>query len=508
MAGKLRHTIIGAIICVILLLAVLALEYAPRGPEQVKKLPDGSVLRLVKVSFGKRDTNYLPMGLLDRIKTKVFQTLPLTWNQRLFKGFVPPGSGGSTSDGTFHTNLDSLHIWITRRDATNGISTAGIERGVIVDDQGCEFPSTQSGGNYAPYVISRITTVYRPAKICDWLTFEAFPRHQRTFRLQLFSDDGKHLADFVVENPAPAPKPAHWTTRPVPMTNLNGDVAFTLADLRIKPTVNLAGRFAQLILSGIVGGGSTYQAPYVIAPEFRVLESGKASDEWQAEDMDLWDSSGNCASKFFGTDSLFLSPHEEAWKLVVKFYGTEHAVSASNTVVKLAGVKVPKRGEFIALDQDLNLAGVTVHPVALAGPGRILYANGTVKGASVVVSSFLGNYNPIDFTNVNGARAVALESMMPQLALRTGNLADDQRLTIRAVDGQGREYYAEDLALGGPAQLPQTNTPHYLELNQEFTLNLKQFTLNLPPEATNVDLYFCIHLAHTEDFIFKPPTNQ
>ncbi len=224
--------------------------------------------------------------------------------------------------------------------------------------------------------------------------------------------------------------------------------------------------------------------------------------------MDLWDSSGNCASKADGTDSLFLSPKQDAWKLAVKFYGTEHAASASNVVMKLAGVKVPKRGEFLALDQEWNVAGVALHPVALAGPGRVLYANGAVLSTSVLVPSFFGNYDPIDFTNFNGARAVTLASMMPQLAIRTGKLADDQRITIRAVDQQGREYYAESMMFGGPAQWPQTNIAHYLELNQAFVPNLVQFTLNLPPDATNVDLYFCVHHAHIEQFIFKPPTNQ
>ncbi len=273
MAGKLRYPIIGVITSAVLLLAVLALKYSPRGPVQVKKLPDGSVLRLVKVNFGKRDTNYIPMGLLDRVKTKLIQVLPPTWSRTLSKGFVYSSPGSSMSGGPVHTNLDSLHIWITRRNATNGMIAVGVRRGVIIDDRGCEFPESQLGETFGPYI--RSAGSMNLANLCNWLTFEAFPRNQRTFHLQLFSDSGERVADFVVENPAPAPKPAHWTTRPLPMTNLQGDTAFTLADVRIKPVFNLADRLAQMIL-GL--GSSTYQAPNVIAPKFRISESGKASE--------------------------------------------------------------------------------------------------------------------------------------------------------------------------------------------------------------------------------------
>ena len=506
MSGKVRYVIIGAVTLAVLALAALAL-FAPPGPVREKKLPDGTVIRVVKVSFGKRDLNYLPLRLLDRVKVELIRDLPAAWSRTLFKNTKPVSLGGSITGGPIHTNLDSLHIWITQRDTNNGLTTDGVLRGVIIDDEGTEFPSSQSGWNFGAYAPSLASPrgVRNLENLCDWLTFEAFPRQQKKFRLQLFSDDGKHLADFDIENPAPAPRLAHWNKRPVPMTNQEGDVAFVLSDVRIRPDSDLMRRLDQLILQS---PDPNYHAPLAIAPRLVVRESGKVSPEWQPGGMELWDSSGNCISKSDGSDSLYLSPREDAWKLLVKYYGSEHTSLASNTVAKIAGVKVPKPGEFVSLDHDWNLAGVAMHPVALAGPGRVSYSKGTVIGAAPLLKNFFGIIDPFDFTNINGASVFTLSSAMPQLSFRMARLADDQRLSVRAVDEQGREYYAESMVYGGPAQWPQTNSVHYLEMQTVFVPDAAQFTLNLPADATNVDLYFCIHNAHPEEFIFKPPTNQ
>ncbi len=97
----------------------------------------------------------------------------------LKKKFLPPPPpllGGWWTTGTpdaIHTNMDALQLWFTRRDTTNGLTNVGLFRGVIIDEAGCEFPSTQSGGNFASSPVMRALTQFvhsgPDASTCNWL---------------------------------------------------------------------------------------------------------------------------------------------------------------------------------------------------------------------------------------------------------------------------------------------------------------------------------------------------
>ena len=512
MSGKARCTTIGAVIISVLIVGGLAWKFRP--PVRTHKMPDGTVMRLEKIAFGKENTQYRPLSLREKARDLITGVLP----PALKKKFLPPPPpllGGWWTTGTqnaVHTNMDALQLWFTRRDATNGLTNVGLFRGVIIDEAGCEFPSTLSGGNFASSPVMRaLTRSYSgpDASTCNWLTFEAFPRRERRFRLQLLSQSGARLADFIIENPAPRPALAKWSTRSVPMTNFSGNTAFALtsASVRSQPTAGLGETLARMILPA---ANQNYRPSHAIVPTFEVLESGKLSPEWQADRIELWDSTGNCVSQTPGNENwLFLSPREPAWKLVVKFFGSEHAASASNAVTKLAAVPVPAPGEFMMLDRDLDVGGSIVHPVSVGGAGQIVYSNNLPIGASRLNDSL--RYNSVQYTNAAfGGQLMTLNSSTPELAFRLGStLNENQRLTVRAVDGQGREYYGQDWMYGGGGTSAQAKGMHYLDPNRlPRGMALVSLSLPLPPDVTNVDLYFCIHNSLTEEFIFKPPTNQ
>ena len=475
-------------------------------------MPDGTVMRLEKIAFGKPDHQYRPLTLREKARDLVVSVLPPALKKK-YSPTPPLNLGGWWTTGNssaIHTNMDALQLWFTRRDATNGLTNVGLFRGVIIDEAGCEFPSTQSGGNFSSSPILRtLTRSYNgpDASTCNWLTFEAFPRREKRFRLQLLTQSGVQLADFIIENPAPRPAPTNWPTRSLPMTNIHGDTTFALASVHSQPTTSLAETVAKIVLPA---ANHNYRPPQMIIPRFEVRESGNLSPEWQADSIELWDSTGNCVTQAPGNqDLLFLSPREPAWKLVVNFFGSEHAASASNAVTKMAAVPVPGPGEFMMLDRDLDVGGSIVHPISVGGPGQITYSNNLPVSASRLNDSL--RYNTVSYTNTGfGQQLMLLNSSTVQLAFRLGGtLREDQRLTVRAVDGQGREFYGQDWMYGGGGTSAQAGGIHYLNSNRmPRGLALVSLSLPLPSDVTNVDLYFSIHNAHPEQFIFKPPTNQ
>jgi hypothetical protein len=77
-------------------------------------------------------------------------------------------------------------------------------------------------------------------------------------------------------------------------------------------------------------------------------------------------------------------------------------------------------------------------------------------------------------------------------------------LTVRAVDGDGRSYYAEAWKTGRGGAV-ETNVVHYLD--QRRWADLQVLIVRLPPDVKTVDLSFCIHNPKTEEFVVKPPRN-
>ncbi len=82
-----------------------------------------------------------------------------------------------------------------------------------------------------------------------------------------------------------------------------------------------------------------------------------------------------------------------------------------------------------------------------------------------------GAYNSVAYTNAAfGGQLMTLNSSTPELALPAGQstLNENQRLTVRAVDGQGREYYGQDWMDGGGGTSAQAKCGmHYLDPNRQ-----------------------------------------
>jgi hypothetical protein len=191
----------------------------------------------------------------------------------------------------------------------------------------------------------------------------------------------------------------------------------------------------------------------------------------------------------------------------VKFFASEEAKTSSNAVWILRGIEVPGSGKYVRLGSAQDVAGAPLKVVNFAGPGDFVYSN----GVPVEVTRFKEDdktslteswYN--SGRNLNVPKYTA-QSTNHHLYVEVGDLTDDQRLTIRALDAQGRSYYAQEWFEWRPAE-PSRLPPgeiHYL--GKRYSQQAPFFTLDLPPDCKTVDLDFCVHSCFAPEYIFKPP---
>src|SRR5262249_49330460 len=110
-----------------------------------QRLPDGTTLRLQKVSFGKREP-FQPSSRLQQLKNKVMVLLQEKWKK------TPPKTSGLGRSSwnqlsIIHTNNDALQIWISRYDPVSSrYQDTTIQMAEILDAHGCPFLATQTGG--------------------------------------------------------------------------------------------------------------------------------------------------------------------------------------------------------------------------------------------------------------------------------------------------------------------------------------------------------------------------
>jgi hypothetical protein len=394
---------------------------------------------------------------------------------------------------TIHASNDALYVYITRRDADTGdYLDTGMRRVSLVDEHGCEFPSTQAGGEDD----GRLTTSAGSGSSVGWFRFEAFPRHEKSFRMLYFGQDGKVQAEFVLSNPAPPPTQTNnWVVEPLPITKANGDVSFKLTSLTISTN------------------GLRYWSlnPHSIVPKYEVREHGEISANWQPLNMELYDGSGNFASEMM-PDTRFLCTNEAAWKLRVKFFGSEQSSSASNATWTLRGLSVPAAGKFNVLSGSQELQGVEVKAVAFAGAGSFLYSNSIpLSGALLEGQVKLARIDSSWYGGPRGAMFAVhkVKGKTPHLFIELGAMTDEQRFTARATDDQGREFYGYELNQYTTTEPPKGKPGEINYLDVRYHSGDDFFlAFDLPDDAKTVDVTFCVHSCFAPEFIFKPPTGQ
>ena len=463
------------------------------------RLPDGTVLHLERVEYASHDDIHRTfdpsMGWWADLKGQAGLRLGGAFGQKVADSV----HGYLTSTGVdapFHTNIGSLRIWMVERSGMSGaLRDFEILSGEVVDDHGCVFRATSISGDYYGPSMGYPGHAYN-----SWLlTFEAFPRREGQFRLRVLEGKTKTWAEYGISNLAQVTHQIAWTTQPLPITRTDGGVEVILTAIDIK-----TNRPANGSLPGPAAFDST-NGPYAVVPRFEFRENGRPTAAWRAEGFELWDSSSNVTVTGYGFpgQSLFLCPQEPAWRLKAQCYGSEEAQTASNEVWAIRGVKVTAPGEISVNDTNHEFASTSVRWLAMTGPGAVDYSNGTPFAATNRPS--VDSTNAVKYTYQPGrGRVVTRISSGCQITLRVRGGDTGQALTVRAVDGDGRSYYAEAWKTGRGGVV-ETNVVHYLD--QRRWANLNVLIVRLPPDVKTVDVSFCIHNPKTEEFVVKPPRN-
>jgi hypothetical protein len=456
------------------------------GRSQERRLADGSVLKLEKISYGKGDT-FKPGGIVQRLKA----ILPRKFTSKIFKFNPYSGTSRGWSGNLNDTNKDALSFWFTRRDGSpEGYADVQLGFAEILDEHGCSFFAATAGGENDGTIV--VSNGY-PAGFC---VFQAFPRQDKTFRLRVYDRSSRFLAEFVVPNPAPiSTEKEKWIAEPLPATQEVNGVAFTLTGIQSTPV----GDFAHASNLDLV-------AMPEVKPAFGISEGGKPSKAWRLVDVDWSDAFGNLASKW-QPNTTFLCSEESAWKLKAKFFGSGESVYASNATWVVKGLKVPAPGEFVAIGATQQVQGVKVEAMALGGAGTVVYSN----NAPISASPPIGLKTRYSWSSTGGSTSGGqpftvynIQGPLPHVAVHVSNLSSDQRLSIRATDDQGRNFYAEERQWGNGNPLDATNI-HYFSSNFDQPLFLP---LDLAKDSKTVDLTFTIHQARIVEFLMKPPTSR
>jgi hypothetical protein len=293
-------TMAGILTAFLLMLIGWLLQESP--PLQVRRLPDGTVLRLEAVTRG-------PQQRFVRGRN---------W-QRLLVPLLPPslqpmpGVSIYTYRPISPKNSSPLVFWISRS-AKSSPNRYWWPRAVAFEEHGCEFNARRFPLEFSPPFGDTVQ---------GW-ALPAFPRRGARVGLRLTDFDRSHTAvEFMVPNPTPGPYPT-WSAAPPPITRRDGDLTFTLT------------RF-------LTGHAAPDRAPALLRERpwthvtVRIRDNGGRTGKWEPVGITLSDATGNIVLPWMiapgwmyyqaDDEAHFafpsnLSADESAWKLRLEFAPT------------------------------------------------------------------------------------------------------------------------------------------------------------------------------------------
>jgi hypothetical protein len=193
------------------------------GPND-RRLPDGSILRVEKVTWGKSselEFEFEP------------PSWPWIWRRHIQKAEFSPQSS------------DRLVIWISRRDSKTGqpLDVNWFQASAATNAWGEKIPSLTSlyalyEGKFIQFPLalsySLSSGLFDPNRQTHLLAcshFYPFRTKAGHFSLRVQNDSGDVVATFDLVHPSPPTLPS-WKPDPLPMTKTDGDLAVTLHRMR------------------------------------------------------------------------------------------------------------------------------------------------------------------------------------------------------------------------------------------------------------------------------------
>ena len=176
----------------VVVIALVVLTNSPTRFSKIQRLPDGSILRIVSISYGtKHNYIYSPKAWQSFLASKVPY---YSWTAGL--GRYIPG-GGSVGQRSLHGERNLAVFTIC--DQKSSTSFSGSSRVVVFDQQGNAFDACAGGGT-----CSFSDGIHHRTLQC-W-TLPAFPRRTQIIGLSFFELGGdektwQQVAQFKIPNP-------------------------------------------------------------------------------------------------------------------------------------------------------------------------------------------------------------------------------------------------------------------------------------------------------------------
>jgi len=431
----------------VVVIALVVLTNSPTRFSKIQRLPDGSILRIVSISYGtKHNYIYSPKAWQSFLARKV----PYSWTAGL--GSYIPG-GGSVSQRSLHGEANLAVFTIC--DQKSSTSFSGSSRVVVFDQQGNAFDACAGGGT-----VSFSDGIHHRTLQC-W-TLPAFPRRTKTLGLSFLElgGDGKtwqQVAEFKIQNPTSDAYPV-WRAEPWPKTKTDGDLAVTLTDF--KTAISWEEPMRAATNSEIAATRMTFHAQ----------QTGRTNQVWRPKSIEISDATGNRwipnPGPFFisfnherDVDQVTVKgalwPGEAAWKLRVEFSRT--ADFDPDELWTVHGIMVPGATQVIDLHNSNRVHGIALKLVAITG----------------------------EKAEQPGSLKWVAEKGHPNISVRALPVPKDRRWSlVRAVDHRGTEVEVHPATDWGNGETV--------------------YGLTIQPGAKSLDCTFALHKSRWVEFLAKP----
>jgi hypothetical protein len=447
MIARLKLRILSILVVVVLVLLAAWLLTRPRKQVEVWTLPDGSVISLAGVTYGKNHE----IRYDNRWQDYLSPVIPSNLRAKL----------GARVASHMPASSNAVVIWLWRdNSARNPINPEMPIYLTTVDENGLEGEMQYSGDdNYS---------LPNGKNLSGW-EMRQVPRSAKEIGIRVYVPGTEQLVpitEFKVKNRLKKP-PVVWSAEALSATRKTNGVEVTLEKL-------ITGLTKQE--SGLGPAGENARA--FTRAIFSLREDGKPTKQWQVTDVQAVSASGetrgggSSASRWKGDEQYYnfpgsLWPDEPAWKLKVRVSRTTDYPAEELWTIK--DVPVPKDGEVIKLDKQTNLHGAEISLLGISGPKAKLPEDWAVAGVEV---------------NLHARTPIPM--------------SDTQLKLVEVKDDQGRKVEVKgsssNNSTGGRGATQR-------EMNHAFGIKV-------PEGAKSLEVTFAFSKSRTVEFMVKPEMGE
>lgn len=427
-----------------------------------RRLPDGSILRLEKVTWGQ--THEFQFEIQRR-------SWGIFWSQK--KESVNFSKAGP----------DQFVVWMTCRSSRRGspLNFDWWQSSRMLDQFGKEV-SDYNANVFEIADDPKLNLAKRGAKSnksCDkWVALSCFPQHRVVdgkLQLKVRNTAGDVVAEFEIPHPAPIDPPL-WSPEPFPVSKTDRDLTVTFEGVETE-RVGANDRSVQGVKEWRIRPKYKLQwhgptPKNVVFPTMEIVSP--LTNHWDLERV-------KCIDRDF---------HEPAWKfrLAVVEYADETLNASDQAVIR--GIAIPPANTAVNLSEKVTVNDVTIEVVAIAGPGSTSYfVPRTTPLQSDLKHVFrVGDYKSevtaeYEMKASDPSRMIA-KSPFPHVLYRISETNRKIRFHLSTHDERG------------DVLRPSTHL-----IDQEF----RSLVFQPPPESKTVDLAVKVQIPREFEFVFQPP---